>query len=193
MCVKGVTFFWAANKDFTVRRKRERGLSLMNLYGVFFFLLGHRGAGGTNPSTGSSGAGHQVSILCKLLFMSEAPCETETSTKIHQNTLSLCYYCTSFLTFTLFSIFSFPHPLCRRPPQAYRSWYQARGVRACKRDPHGPVWDRSPGHCGSHRGGGPEIPRGGCYVHRKWGRGAKNVGPCCRINTHYDICIYPNV
>lgn len=140
------------------------------IYMVFFFFpSGHRGAGGTNPSTGSSRAGHQVSILCKFLFMSEAPCQTETSTKIHQNIQSL--------TFALFSIFSFPHPLCRRPPQAYRSWYQARGVRACKRDPHGPVWDRSPGHCGSHGGGGPEIPCGGCYVHRKWGRGGWKCGP----------------
>lgn len=75
-------------------------------------------------------------------------------------------------------------------PQAYRSRHQAWGVCACKGHPHGPVWDRSTGHCGSHRGGGPEIPCGGCHVHRKWGKEWRKT---CKFSSRIIVFIWETI
>lgn len=46
-------------------------------------------------------------------------------------------------------------------------------MRVDQRHSHGPVWDRSAGHGGRHRGGGAEVSCSGCDVCRQWGQKIK--------------------
>lgn len=67
---------------------------------LLVYLLGHRGAGGTDPSTGSPRAGHQVSVLRVSIKKPNPPSSLSFST-----TVFICATFGVWLHFKLYNIF----------------------------------------------------------------------------------------